>query len=49
MEGRRTLIPADFLIDNSMIIIEAFYGTAISSHIDMDVIKSYLVEFKQLE
>lgn len=44
MEGRRTLIPADFLIGESMMIIEAYYGTDISSHIDLDVIKNLLAE-----
>jgi peroxiredoxin len=49
MEGRRTLIPADFLIDESMMIIEAFYGTNISSHIDINVIENYLVNLSKLE
>jgi hypothetical protein len=49
MEGRRTSIPADFLIDESMVIIEAFYGTNISSHIEMDVIKNYLAKLSMPE
>lgn len=49
MEGRRTLIPADFLIDESMMIIEAYYGKDISSHIDLDVIKNYLAESSKHE
>lgn len=41
MEGVKTLVPADFLIENGL-IKTAFYGKDISDHIPFEVIEDFL-------
>ncbi len=41
MEGRKNLLPADFLIEN-LIIKRAYYGKTISDHIPIEEIKEFL-------
>lgn len=40
--GSRTLIPADFLIDENGIIVKAYYGNDISDHIPFPEIERFL-------
>ncbi|MHA2357889.1 MAG: hypothetical protein ACXABK_03880, partial [Candidatus Heimdallarchaeaceae archaeon] len=41
MEGKKTLLPADFLIDD-LIVKRAYYGKKISDHIPMDEIIDFI-------
>jgi hypothetical protein len=42
MEGKRALIPADFLIGPDLIIRRAYYGKDIGDHIPIKEIKLFL-------
>ena len=42
MEGKKNLLPADFLIEN-LIIKSAYYGKTISDHIPIEEIEEFLV------
>ena len=39
--GPKTTIPADFLVDESGIIIHAFYGKDISDHLDIEIVEEF--------
>jgi len=41
MEGKKNLLPADFLIDN-LKVKKAYYGKTISDHLPIDEIKEFL-------
>ena len=41
MEGKKNLLPADFLIDN-LKVKKAYYGKTISDHLPVDEIKGFL-------
>lgn len=42
MEGKKNIIPADFLIDENGIIQAAYYGKHIGDHIPINVIESFI-------
>ncbi|MCG3225385.1 MAG: AhpC/TSA family protein [Candidatus Heimdallarchaeota archaeon] len=42
MEGKKNLLPADFLIDN-LKVKKAYYGKTISDHLPIDKIKEFLI------
>ena len=42
MEGVLALLPADFLIDESLTVRDAFYGKDISDHMPFDRIDAFL-------
>lgn len=42
MEGDRTLIPADFIIDEDSNIVAVYYGSDISDHMPIDMIENVL-------
>lgn len=42
MEGDVAMLPADFLIGPDLIIKEAYYGTDIGDHIDIDKIEAFV-------
>lgn len=42
MEGKKNLIPADFLIDKNQIIQRAYYGKDIGDHLPIEEIKRFL-------
>jgi hypothetical protein len=41
MEGKKTLVPADFLIDD-LIVKHAYYGKNISDHIPMETVMKFI-------
>ena len=44
MEGTKTRIPADFLIDGDGVLRTAFYGRKIADHIPFDLVDAFLVD-----
>ena len=44
MEGTKTRIPADFLINADGVIQTAFYGRKIADHIPFDLVDAFLVD-----
>lgn len=43
MEGDKTMVPADFLINKNGVVDKAYYGKDISDHMPLSDIKSWLV------
>jgi peroxiredoxin len=40
-QGDKTTIPADFIVSEDGIILEAFYGKDISDHLDIELVEKY--------